>query len=368
MKRLGFIVNPIAGMGGRVGLKGTDGLAEEARRRGAQPTAMGKAQKGLAQLRECNSALQIITPAGKMGENEARREGFTPMVISTHGTSETSAIDTQTAARKMVQKGVDLILFAGGDGTARDIYSAIGETVPVVGIPAGVKIHSPVFAQTAERGGELARLFLSGQLHQFNLAEVLDIDEEAYRNGQVKTKLYGYLNVPIERTRMQNRKSGTPLTEKASQNSIALDICNNMEKDIVYLIGPGSTTRPIMDNLGLPCTLLGIDLVMNRQLISADASEETILKATEKRLFKIIITPIGGQGYIFGRGNHQLSHRVLDRAGKKNIIVAATQEKLLRLRGEPLLVDTGNEATDQMLRGYIRVTTGYKQEIISKVR
>jgi predicted polyphosphate/ATP-dependent NAD kinase len=291
------------------------------------------------------------------------------MVISTTpGTSETSAIDTQAAARKMVQEGVDLILFAGGDGTARDMYSAIGETVPVVGIPAGVKIHSPVFAQTAERGGELARLFLSGQLRHFNLAEVLDIDEEAYRNGQVKTKLYGYLNVPVERTRMQNRKCGTPLTEKASQNNIALDICNNMEEDVVYLIGPGSTTRPIMDNLGLPCTLLGVDLVVNGQLISTDASEETILKATEKRLFKIIVTPIGGQGYIFGRGNHQLSHRVLDRAGKKNIIVAATQEKLLRLRGEPLLVDTGNDASDEMLRGYMRVTTGYMLEIISKVR
>jgi predicted polyphosphate/ATP-dependent NAD kinase len=355
-------------MGGCVGLKGTDGLVQEARQRGAQPTAMRKGQKGLAQLRVLSSALQIFTPAGEMGEIEARQEGFIPKVMSTPATSKTSAIDTQGAARKMVQEGVDLILFAGGDGTARDMYSAVGETVPVIGIPAGVKMHSPVFAQTAERGGELARLFLSGQLHQFDLAEVLDIDEEAYRNGQVKTQLYGYLNVPVERTRMQNRKSGTPLTEKASQNSIALDICDNMEEGMVYLVGPGSTTRSIMDNLGLLCTLLGVDLVVNRQLISADASEETILKATENRPFKIIVTPIGGQGYIFGRGNHQLSHRVLNRAGKKNIIVAATQEKLMRLRGERLLVDTGDESTDQMLRGYIRIITGYKQEMIGKVR
>ncbi|BCL61486.1 ATP-NAD kinase [Desulfomarina profundi] len=368
MKSIGFIVNPIAGMGGRVGLKGTDGLAEEARQRGALPLAPARGQKGLIPLRNFESELQIFTPAKEMGEAEAKREGFAPTVIGRHTTGETGAADTRYAAKEMVQQGVELILFAGGDGTARDIYSAIGEKVPVIGIPAGVKIHSPVFAQTAQKAGELAKLFLAGQLHHFDLAEVLDIDEEAYRNGQVKTRLHGYLNVPVERLRMQNRKSGTPLTEKVSQNSIALDIIDNMAKGVMYLVGPGSTTRPIMENLGLPCTLLGVDLVMDGQLIAADATEKTILKATKQRNFKIIVTPIGGQGYIFGRGNHQLSHRVLRLAGKENIIVIATREKLIRLRGEPLLVDTGDISVDQMLGGYIRVTTGYKQQMITRVR
>ena len=368
MKRIGFIVNPIAGMGGRVGLKGTDGLVEEARQRGALPGAPARGQKGLTPLRNFDSELQIFTPAGEMGEAEAKREGFVPTVIARHTTGETGAVDTLYAAEKMVQQGVELILFAGGDGTARDIYSSIGETLPVVGIPAGVKIHSPVFAQTAERAGELARLFLAGDLHHFDLAEVLDIDEEAYRSGQVKTRLHGYLNVPVERTRMQNRKSGSPLTEKVSQNSIALDIIDNMEEGVMYLVGPGSTTRPIMENLGLPCSLLGVDLVMDGKLIAADATEKTILNATQNRQFKIIVTPIGGQGYIFGRGNHQLSHRVLRLAGKKNIIVIATQEKLIRLQGAPLLVDTGNVSVDQMLEGYIHVTTGYKQQMITRVR
>lgn len=349
-------------------MKGTDGLAAEARRRGALPRAPTKGQQGLTPLQNLDFDLQLFTPPGEMGEAEAKREGFLPTVINRHTTGDTAAIDTQYAAKMMRQRGVELILFTGGDGTARDIYSSIGETLPVIGIPAGVKIHSPVFAQTAARAGELARLFLEGRLHHFDLAEVLDIDEEAYRNGQVKTRLHGYLNVPVERTRMQNRKCGSPLSEKVSQNSIAFDVIDNMQEGVLYLVGPGSTTRPIMENLRLPCTLLGIDLVMNGLLIAADVNEKTILDVTKNRQFKIIVTPIGGQGYIFGRGNHQLSHRVLQRAGKKNIIVVATQQKLIQLRGEPLLVDTGEVSVDQMLAGYIHVTTGYKQQMIMKVR
>lgn len=368
MKRIGLIVNPIAGMGGRVGLKGTDGLVAEARRRGAAPLAGQKAGEGLQQLRGLREQVELLVPAGEMGETIAKRAGFVPRVVSVMKGPNTSGEDTRNSARVMAKEGAALILFAGGDGTARDIYQAVGEAVPVIGIPAGVKIHSPVFAQTPARAGELAFYYLMGRLHLFHLAEVLDIDERAYRDGQVKTQLYGYLNVPVERSRMQNRKAGTPLSESASQNAIALDIIDNMETGILYLIGPGSTTRRIMDNLGLDCTLLGVDMVMDRQLVEADATEEIILRATENSPFKVVVTPIGGQGYLFGRGNHQISHRVLDRATKANVIVGATQEKLIGLNGGPLLVDSGKATTDAMLSGYIRVRTGYRQQIIMRVR
>jgi predicted polyphosphate/ATP-dependent NAD kinase len=368
MKRIGLIINPIAGMGGRVGLKGTDGLAAEARRRGAEPSAGQKAAEGLQQLQGLKNEVQLLVSAGDMGEAAATATGLGPRVVSVPQGYDTRAEDTRNAARVMMDEGAELILFAGGDGTARDIYRALGEAVPVIGIPAGVKIHSPVFAQTPARAGELAQLYLTGRLHQFDLAEVLDIDEEAYRGGQVKTRLYGYLNVPVERSRMQNRKCPTPLSESASQNAIAMDIIDNMEEGILYLIGPGSTTRRIMDNLGLDSTLLGVDMVIDKQLVEADVTEQKILSAIGKSPFKVVVTPIGGQGYIFGRGNHQLSHRVLDRATRAHVIVGATQEKLLALRGGPLLVDSGNAATDAMLCGYIRVTTGYRQQIIMRVR
>lgn len=355
-------------MGGRVGLKGTDGLAAEAKLLGATPAAGRKTCEGLRQLQGIREEVQLLVASGSMGETQAIRKGFVPRVVSTPQDQATSGEDTRKAAEEMLGEGVEMILFAGGDGTARDIFQAVGEKVPVIGIPAGVKIHSPVFAQTPKRAGELALLFLTGRLHQFDLAEVLDIDEKAYRGGQVKTQLYGYLNVPVERSRMQNRKAGTPLSESASQNAISLDIIDNMEEGVLYLIGPGSTTRRIMENLGLDCSLLGVDLVMDKQLVETDVTEKVILSETENTPFKLVVTPIGGQGYIFGRGNHQLSHRVLDRATKTNVIVGATQEKLIGLQGRSLLVDSGNVSTDEMLRGYIRVITGYNQLIIMPVR
>ncbi|WDP93341.1 MAG: ATP-NAD kinase family protein [Desulfobacter sp.] len=363
MIRIGLIINPIAGMGGRVGLKGTDGLAEKARELGARPQAAAKAVRALAALAQA-PGLTLLSPPGDMGGRMAGSCGLTVQVLDMAGKAVTSGADTIKAARMMASMDADLILFAGGDGTARDICTAVGEGVPVLGIPAGVKIHSPVFAQTPEAAGRLALEVAKGNIRTFSPREVLDIDEEIYRQGRVQTRLYGYLSVP-EADRVQSRKSGTPVGEAAAQNLIALDYIDAMEAEAVYLIGPGTTTRPVMENLKLPNSLLGIDVVKNKQLVLNDSTEKDLLEITcNAPDIRIFITPIGGQGYLFGRGNHQISPEIIRRAGKENIRVGATLQKIGSLRGRPFLVDTGDPDTDRMLAGYTRVITGYRQEMV----
>lgn len=368
MKKMGLIINPIAGMGGRVGLKGTDGVAERALELGALPRAPERAKKALEALMEISDVIEIVTCSGNMGENQAKECGFKTKIISTTENRYTTSQDTINAAKEMLKGMVDLILFVGGDGTARDIYNAVGQNVVVLGVPAGVKIHSPVYAQSPLKAGELAKLYLKEKVKLVSEEEVLDIDEEAYRKGSVKTRLYGYLNIPLEKKYMQNRKAGTPLSEKATQNVIALDVIDNMKEGILYIIGPGSTTRPVMENLKLPYTLLGVDLVYNKQIVKVDVTEKELLEHLSITPSKLVITPIGGQGYLFGRGNQQISPEVIKLVGKENIIVVATKQKISNLGGKPFLVDTGDTEVDEMLSGYIRVITGYKEQVIYKIK
>lgn len=368
MKKLGFIVNPIAGMGGSVGLKGTDGVLKKALELGAVPKAPIRAKKALEELLPIKEDMEILTCSGSMGEYEVLDLGFKVKIIYKQKEEITSDSDTHKAAKAMLEEEVDLILFAGGDGTARDIYKAVEDRTVVVGIPAGVKIHSPVYAQNPSKAGELAKLYLTGKITKVEEVEVLDIDEDAYRAGHVSTNLYGYLKIPFEKKFVQNRKAGTPMSEKATQNAISLDIIDNMKDGVYYIIGPGTTTRPIMENLGLSYTLLGVDVVLNRELFAFDVAEKQLLEITEKNDCKLVITPIGGQGYLFGRGNQQISSEVLKNIGKKNIIVAATKQKISELHGSPFLVDTGDENVDKMLSGYIRVITGYKETMIYPIK
>ncbi|MCG8635312.1 MAG: ATP-NAD kinase family protein [Desulfobacterales bacterium] len=378
MIRIGLIINPVAGMGGRVGLKGTDGLAEKARALGALPLAPGKAARALRALSERldknrGESIRILAPPGEMGGAVARDCGFDVEVLEMPGKSGvntsgtdlivTDASDTREAAKHLKEMKVDLLLFAGGDGTARDVCAAVGENLTVMGIPAGVKIHSPVFARTPETAGELAAEVIAGKVRGHCQQEVLDIDEGAYRSGRVQTRLYGYLRLP-RTAGIQSRKAGTPVSEASAQNLIALDYIDAMEDGVIYLIGPGSTTRPVMANLGLDHTLLGVDVIQDKALISSDASERELLDITRGREARIFITPIGGQGYLFGRGNHQFSPELIQQVGKGNIRVGATLEKIGSLRGQPFLVDTGDPDTDRMLAGYTRVITGYRQEMM----
>lgn len=370
-KKLGYIVNPIAGIGGKVGLKGSDGnhILKKAIELGAIPESERKASVALEKLISIQDEVEIITYPSEMGENKARELGFVTNVIGSVNQNQTTPEDTERAAKEMLDLDVDLILFAGGDGTARNIYNAVGDKIPVLGIPTGVKIHSAVYANTPSSAGDLVLKYFS-EYPQVILkeAEVMDIDENAFREDRVSAHLYGYMKIPYERTLVQNAKAGSVSGENTSMESIAADIITNMEKDVMYLIGPGTTTRAIMKMLNLKNTLLGVDVVCNKTLVASDVNEQGLLKILEDKKSKIIVSVIGGQGYVFGRGNQQLSHKVIRKVGVNNIIIVAVENKLLSLEGKPLLIDTGDLEVNEMLSGYAKVVTGINKKIAYKVR
>jgi predicted polyphosphate/ATP-dependent NAD kinase len=302
-----------------------------------------------------------------MGEREIAPSGFDHTVMGSITPGNTTAEDTERAAREMQAAGVELLLFVGGDGTARNIHNAVGDKVPVLGIPAGVKMHSAVFGTTPRNAGELAKLFLQGKAVGIREAEVMDIDEDAFRDQRVSARLYGYLRVPFERKLVQSVKAGAAGQEDSAVRAIALDVTRNMEPDGTYIIGPGTTTREIMRVLGLRNTLLGVDVVSNKSLVANDVNERELLEIIQGKPARIVVTIIGGQGYLFGRGNQPISDRVIERVGRDNIIVIATRSKLFALNGEPMLVDTGNETVNEMLSGYVNVTTGVKEKLVYRV-
>jgi len=370
LRKLGLVVNPIAGMGGKVGLKGTDGSAilNKAKELGAEPMSPERTANALERLLPIKDLFTILTCPGAMGEDSAIKCGFSPELISDSTKKMTSAEDTRLAAKKMLDKGVDLLLFAGGDGTARDVYEAVGNKLIVLGIPSGVKIHSAVYACNPLRAGELSGLFLQGKANDIREAEVMDIDEDSVRNGNVSAKLYGFLSIPYKKSHVQGLKAGSPVNESYSQEAIAVDIIDNMDDDNYYIIGPGTTTRPIMQKLGLENTLIGVDLIYRKKLIANDVNEKDLLQHLKDKKTKLVITPIGGQGYLFGRGNQQLSPEVLKLVGKDNIIVAATVDKLTSLRGSPFLVDTEDAELNKKLCGYKVVVTGYRDRVVYPIK
>lgn len=368
MKKLGLIINPIAGMGGSVGLKGTDNCVEEAVKRGAVPHANDRARIALEQLTEIKDQFVIHTFPGKMGGDLAQEMGFCCKLLSKSSENgESSEDDTIDLAAKLLEEKADLILFAGGDGTARAVYKAIELEGVALGIPAGVKIHSPVYAKNPKNAGYLAKLYLTGKVTKVKEEEVLDIDEELYRKEVINTRLYGYLRIPMEKGCTQNRKAPTPVSEVAAIESIAYEVLEEMEEDTYYLIGAGTTTRGIMYHLGLQNTLIGVDLVYNRQLVANDLYGSEILKYIKGKKTKLIVTVTGGQGFLFGRGNQQLTPEVIKEIGKENIIILATKEKLSQLHGQPLLVDTFDGELNKSLCGYYKAISGYGEFIVCKV-
>jgi len=370
MKKLGVIINPIAGLGGKVGLKGTDGakVVWLAKWLGAEPESPKRAVEALKAISRIKESIEVITYSGEMGEDECRAAGLATRVIGTVRKGETTPEDTVKAAQEMVAEAVDLLLFAGGDGTARNICDAVMHQVPVLGIPSGVKIHSAVFAVNPRSAGEVAVMFLTGELTKIRVSEVMDIDEAAFRSGHVIGKIYGTLRVPEESRRVQSAKSGGIQSEKEALQGIAATVIELMEdSDCYFIIGSGTTTRPIMEMLGLEKTLLGVDLVRNKTLAAKDVSEALLMDFIRKKRAKIVVTAIGGQGHVFGRGNQQISPRVIREVGLENIIVIATKEKLASLKGRPLLVDTGDEELDRKLTGYVKVVTGYLDYVVCKL-
>jgi predicted polyphosphate/ATP-dependent NAD kinase len=311
LKKVGLIVNPIAGMGGRVGLKGSDGeqTLRLARLLGAQPSAPGRVVQTLDVFKPLADQIELMTFPAQMGEAEARQAGFAPRVIGRIQADRTTAEDTRRAARNMAEMAVDLLLFAGGDGTARDIYEAVGLDIPVIGIPAGVKIHSGVYATNPAQAAQLAILYLRGRVKALGELEVMDIDEEAFRRGQVRARLYGYLKVPLERRFTQGAKAASAKSdhEALAVQSIAEQVVETMAAGWLYIVGSGTTPRAIMDRLNLKNTLLGIDAVKDGSLVAKDLNETRLLEIIDSQKTKIIVaqaqTPAGGHRRPRSRSN-----------------------------------------------------------------
>jgi predicted polyphosphate/ATP-dependent NAD kinase len=369
-KRAGLIINPVAGLGGRVGLKGSDGehVQTQARRLGAQAGAQRRALEALAYLRGMKSELEFVTYPAEMGADTLRSAGMPLQEIGQIEPSHTTASDTRQAATEMRSLGVDLLFFAGGDGTARDIYTAIGTNLPVLGIPAGVKILSGVYAIHPRAAGQIGRAYLDGDISDLRNMEVLDLDEDQYRQGLVSPQLFGYLHIPYQPGLVQARKTPSRLSEEASLQAIAQDVIDQMDNDHIYIIGPGTTTQPILSRLGLQKTLIGVDVLYQRQLIVADANEAQLLSLLERYPGWIVVTPIGGQGHILGRGNQQISPAVLRRVSTWRFVVVSTLEKLLTLEHRPLLVDTGDSELDAQFHGFTKVITGYHDRVVYPIK
>ncbi len=369
MKRLGLIVNPVAGMGGRVGLKGSDGAEtlKMARELGATETSPGRATEALRHLVTVKD-VELVTYPGEMGEDEARTVGFAPRVVGNIKAGETTSADTKNAASEMAGLGVDLLLFAGGDGTARDIFEAVDGRVVALGIPTGVKMHSGVYAVSPAAAGALAAKYLAGDIAFVQQAEVMDIDEEAFRDNRLSARLYGYLRVPRDEAYVQGSKEASPVDEGENLRAIAVDLTDEMDPETFYVLGPGSTVSSVAEHLGLVKTLLGVDVVKGRRIIASDVNEEQLLKLVSGKKAKIIVTAIGGQGFVFGRGNQQISPRVIRAVGRKNIVIAATPAKLATLHGKSLLVDTGDPALDTELTGYAKVVTDYGRRVVYRIK
>ena len=363
---IGFIVNPIAGMGGAVGLKGTDGaqVLGEAIRRGAVRKAPDRAKETLRALRATDPDIRFLTCAGEMGESLLRDEGFEAEVIHVPD-DPTTAYDTRRASEALIESGAELVLFCGGDGTARDIVSIVGTRLPVVGIPAGVKMHSSVFAVTPSDAAHLVQGFLAtGALRD---GEVMDVDEEGFRDGVVRSTLFGLARVPDDRALLQPTKSSYSGGDaEAEAEELAIFVAEEMREGTVYLLGPGSTTAHVARAMGQDKTPLGVDAYLDGKVIGLDLSEQDILRLIRGHdTVSIIVTPIGSQGFIFGRGNQQLSQKVLRSVGVDNIVVIATPTKA---RDTPLLrVDTGDHLLDSEMRKPVKVLTGYRRKKLMRV-
>ncbi len=370
-KTLGLIVNPVAGMGGSVGLKGTDGeLHERALELGAEPVAPGRTETFLTHI-EHRDEIELLVAPGPMGAEHVADFDVPYTVVGVIG-EETSAADTKRIARQMIGRGstespgsnrspmAELLIFVGGDGTARDIYDGIDGAVPVVAVPSGVKVYSAVFAVSPRAAAELVDIFVrDGTVTE---QEVLDIDEDAFREDRLSSRHYGTLLVPEEQRFLQHGKvgsSGHPSVEE-SKREIAAFIVEEMDSTTLYLLGPGTTVRAVADELGLPKTLLGVDGVVDGVLVGTDLNERRILRLFEEHTKRaLIVTPLGGNGFIFGRGNKQFTPEVIRSVGREHIRVIATRHKLRAI--DCLRVDTGAVDVDAMLSGWMTVTVGYRE-------
>ena len=366
--KLGVVVNPFAGIGGALALKGSDGaeIREKALAMGAEKKANEKMAKALSILEALSGQFTVVTASGDMGETICESLGIPYEVIYTADAVQTEGEDSERAAKAMVDANVDLLLFAGGDGTARNICSVVGTQVPVLGVPAGCKIHSGVYCVSPSAAGQVVSQMIAGELVSEMDAEVRDIDENAFREGKVIAKHYGEMRVPAELTYVQAVKMGGKEDEALVLDDIAAYVGEIIddEPDTYFVMGSGSTVGAVMDFLGLENTLLGVDVVKQGELIASDVTASELIALTHDKPTKVILTVIGGQGHLLGRGNQQLSPAFIRQIGKQNMLVVATKQKLQALNGKPLRLDSSDAMLDAELAGAFTVITGYKDKVL----
>lgn len=370
---IGLLVNPIAGMGGRVGLKGTDGVVNEAIKRGATQVAPGRALEFLETLSSLKlSGVQLMTCPGIMGAEVCKHAGIEYKVVNIRLGPRTTAKDTTRCVRALYDSGVRLLVFVGGDGTARDILDAVKEgnmsDLLVLGVPSGVKMYSGIFVVNPRDAAEVVRLVNEGAAGTTEF-EVMDADEAAIRQDKFMVRLYGYLAGPSVPARFQGSKQLSPETvdEQEAQEAIAKYVIDTMPQGQSLILGPGTTIKALADLLKVKKTTLGVDLLQD-SVVHNDVNESKILEVV-KDFAKvwIVVSPIGHQGVLFGRGNQQISPRIILRVGRDNIRVLCTASKLRGIEDGTLKVDTGDAAVDKLLRGYIRVITDYSEMRLVKI-
>jgi predicted polyphosphate/ATP-dependent NAD kinase len=365
--RLGLIINPFAGLGGAVALKGSDDMAATALALGAIPMASQRAEYALQELLVLREQLIIVTVAGAMGADLAQQLGFQVEILDRIPADPSTAADSEEAAAQLSQLGIDLLLFAGGDGTARNICNSVNASTTVLGIPAGCKIHSGVYAITPQAAGKVVAKMVRGELVSVQEAQVMDIDEVAFRSGTVRAKRYGEMQIPAELRYVQSVKTAGKESEELVLDDLAAFFVNQMEDNVRYIMGSGSTVAAVMAELNLPNTLLGVDVVENGEVIASDVTAAELLKLVEGFDCRLVITLIGGQGHIFGRGNQQLSPSVIRSVGREHICLLATKSKIQQLGGRPLISDSGDPSLDYELQGMLRILCGYNDYVMYRL-
>ena len=374
--RVGIIVNPDAGLGGKLGFKGSDGRAQEARDAGAIDRAgprmelcIGKLVELLdSSLNRANVTPEIIALDGRMGGDwlttiAYRVIGQTPRT--------TTAQDTLDLVGKFIEIPVDVILYAGGDGTTRDIVNALGEhKIPLIGVPGGVKMHSGCFATTPLAAAEVLFSYLTGDLTS-SITEVMDLDEEVYLAGEWRVRMYGEALTPASPRFMQGAKQQV---ERSSEEEIIEGLANhineliNSDPGLMVIWGSGGTLRLIGEIIGRELTLLGID-IQHQNDVYTDLNEQELISHLSNHTGNklLLLSPMGGQGFLIGRGNLQLSPDVLRLIGIESILGVATPAKLIGLSS--VRIDTGDVNLDEefKLRKFVKMLQGYRTTRVIRV-
>ncbi len=369
--RIGLLVNPDAGLGGRLGLKGSDGQANFARSMGAEDRAGPRVSDALlyfSKIYDNDKDIQWYTSKGRMGSQwipDNISIGNFNLIHESSGS--TSQSDTSTLVSLLIDSNIDLILYAGGDGTTRDIVSTLDSqnksSIPVIGIPCGVKMHSGCFASSPKAGAEVLSSWLNGDL-LLSSTEVLDLDEDKYRNGEWVVRLYAEVKTPASPRWMQGAKMRV---EATGEEEIIEGLADHIRELLIHddrlvIWGSGGTLRTISNMVGFEGTVLGIDATLGNEQVGTDLNEEQLIDilSSHKGEVTLLLSPMGGQGFLIGRGNLQLSPSVLRKIPIDDILGVVTPAKLISVRR--LRIETGDEILDNRFseKKYMKVLQGYR--------